>query len=238
AFTEHLARIADAGVRPALVSEIDFSHPGRHFLLTFDDGGKSAAKAAELLERRGWRGHFFIVTSLIGSRTFLDAAGIRALSAAGHAIGSHSHTHPGIFPDQQPAGMVEAWRVSADLLSQLTGLPCLMASVPGGDISGKVLESADTAGLRTLFTSEPWLAPRRVGGCTVLGRFSVKVSTTGTRVGELARFRGWGSALVKRRLKVWATLALPAVYRLYIRARANPSAGTPAVNDRTRSPNP
>jgi hypothetical protein len=93
--------------------------------------------------------------------------------------------------------------------------------VPGGDISNRVLESARTSGLRYLFTSEPWLTPRRLGDCWMLGRYSVKVGTSAARVGELARFRGWTGALVRRRLKVLATRALPPLYRLYIRARTH-----------------
>jgi hypothetical protein len=108
-------------------------------------------------------------------------------------------------------------------LAQLLGEPCLSASVPGGDISGRVLESARSAGLRYLFTSEPWLTPRRLGECWMLGRYSVKVGTAAARVGELARFRGWTSALLRRRLKVLATRALPPLYRLYIRARTQAS---------------
>ena len=236
AFTEHLARIAATATHPALLSAVDFSIPHRHLTLTFDDGGKSALTAADLLGRHGWQGYFFIVTSLIGNRTFLDTAGVRALSEAGHEIGSHSHTHPSIFRELDPARMVDEWRVSSDTLSQITGRPCISASVPGGDISARVLESADAAGLRYLFTSEPWLVPRRVGGCTVLGRYSVKVSTSADTVGALARFQGWRSALVRRRLKVWATRALPPLYRLYIRARTTSRPEPADLNDRNRSP--
>jgi peptidoglycan/xylan/chitin deacetylase (PgdA/CDA1 family) len=219
AFTEHLARIASAPAAPGLVVDAELERPVQRLLLTFDDGGRSALTAAELLERHGWKGHFFIVTSLTGSRTFLDAAGIRALRSAGHLIGSHSHTHPNIFRAQSPAQMVDEWRTSCDLIAQILGEPCVAASVPGGDISRRVLESASTAGLRYLFTSEPWLAPRRVGDCWILGRYSVKASTPAGRVAELARFHGWTRALVRRRLKVFATSALPPLYRLYVRLR-------------------
>lgn len=236
AFTEHLARIAETAIRPRLVTELDWSAPGRHVLLTFDDGGKSALVAGETLAQRGWQGHFLIVTSLIGSRTFLDPEDIRALHAAGHLIGSHSHSHPNIFRDLAPARMVEEWRISSDILSQITGAPCVSASVPGGDISSRVFDSADTAGLRYLFTSEPWLLPRRSGGCTILGRYSVKVTTSADRVGALAHFRGWRAAWLRRRLKVWATRAVPPLYRLYIRARTTSPSDTPTANDRSRSP--
>ncbi|HKE92581.1 MAG TPA: polysaccharide deacetylase family protein [Gemmatimonadales bacterium] len=221
AFTEHLRRIdAAAVVKPGRVVDVDFAQPGRHLLITFDDGGKSALFAADLLARHGWTGHFFIVTSLIGSRTFLNAEGVRALRSGGHIVGSHSHTHPMIFRSQAPAKMAEEWRTSCDILGQILGEPCVSAAVPGGDISEEVLESASGAGLRYLFTSEPWLVPRRVGECWILGRYSVKITTSPARIESLVRFQSWTRALWRRRLKVLATRIAPPLYRMYIRARS------------------
>jgi peptidoglycan/xylan/chitin deacetylase (PgdA/CDA1 family) len=222
-FERCLDAVASVRRQPVLVTHTDLAQPGRHIMLTFDDGGKSALTAAELLSRRGWHGHFFIVTSLIGERTFLDAGEIRALRAAGHVVGSHSHTHPHIFRDLPLETMVEEWRTSCDVLAQLLGEPIVAGAVPGGEINRWSLKSADLAGLRHLFTSEPWLAPRRVGGCWILGRFSVKGRTAPERVGELARFRGWTAPLVGRRLKVLAKVALPWLYRRYVEASNRPT---------------
>lgn len=221
-FAEHLRRIAAAAVAPpGRVVDIDFTQPGRHLLLTFDDGGKSALAAADLLAKHGWAGHFFIVTSLIGSRTFLNADGVRALRSAGHIVGSHSHTHPMIFRAQPPAKMAEEWRTSSDILGQILGEPCVSAAVPGGDISAEVLESASGAGLRYLFTSEPWLVPRQVGDCWILGRYSVKITTSPGRIEALVQFKSWTRALWRRRLKVLATQIAPPLYRFYIKARSS-----------------
>lgn len=216
AFGQCLDAVASGPMPPSLVTEIDVSQPGRHIMLTFDDGGKSAITVAELLARRGWLGHFFIVTSLIGSRTFLDHGEIKAVRAAGHLVGSHSHTHPFIFRELPLERMLEEWRTSCDVLAQLLGEPIHTASVPGGDINARALQAADLAGLRYLFTSEPWLAPRRVGRCWILGRFSVKATTAPHQLRRLVRFRGWTAPLVRRRLKVWTTLALPWLYRRYV----------------------
>ena len=112
--------------------------------------------------------------------------------------------------------MLDEWRVSCDLLAQLLGESCVTAAIPGGDSSALVFESAGAAGLQYLFTSEPWLVPRRVGGCWILGRFIVKSWTRSSRIGELARFRGWRSALLVRRAKVFARTALPSLYRYYV----------------------
>src|SRR5690606_14402615 len=83
----HLDAIAASGSSVACVDALDLGAPGVRTVLTFDDGGRSALAAAAALERRGWRGHFFIITSRIGTPGFLDAAGIRRLHRAGHVIG-------------------------------------------------------------------------------------------------------------------------------------------------------
>jgi len=219
AFTRHLAEIATSPVAPELVGDIDLTRPGRHLLLTFDDGGRSALHVGDELKRRGWKGHFFVVTEQIGSRYFVNACEIRYLRSCGHIIGSHSHTPPSLVREQSPERMLDEWRVSCDVLAQLLGEPCTTASVPGGDMSRRVLQSANTAGLRYLFTSDPWLTPRKEGDCWILGRFSTKVGTPPRRVHELAHFRGWTRVWMVRQLKVLASRSLPGLYRLYVRSR-------------------
>src|SRR5207237_524407 len=166
-FARDLDALAGVPTAPRLVADIDLSAPGRHLLLTLDDGGKSALHIGDALCARSWRGHFFIVSNLLGARTFLASTDIRYLRSCGHLIGSHSHTHPDIFNALSPRRMLEEWHTSTDALSQVLGERCATAAVPGGDISPQVLESAAAAGLRALFTSEPstsgWREPGRRG---------------------------------------------------------------------------
>ena len=68
AFGRHLEAMAGASIDPQLVTAIDLTAPGRSVLLTFDDGGTSALQVGDELCRRGWLGHFFIVTDRIGER--------------------------------------------------------------------------------------------------------------------------------------------------------------------------
>ena len=220
AFRQHLDAIEAGSLRPERVTAIDLTAPGRHLIVTFDDGGRSALHAADALSRRGWVGHFFIITGRIGERTFLDADEIRHLHRSGHVIGSHSHTHPDIFREQTMTQMVTEWRTSCDRLADLLGEPCTVASVPGGDISPRVLRSAAAAGLSFLFTSEPTLAPQSVGGCRVMGRLCIKATMAPGRIHALAQFRGWERALLVRRLKDLVRAALPGPYRLYARRQA------------------
>jgi len=219
AFDDHLTRLAAGPVVPGLVTRIPWERPGRHILLTFDDGGKSALDVAAALERRGWRGHFFITTGRIGAPTFLDAAGIRALHAAGHLVGSHSHSHPDIFRELTAARMAAEWRDSCARLADLLGAPCQVASVPGGDVAPPVYGAAAAAGVRVLFTSEPVLEPRLEAGCRVLGRFVPKSHTSAARIAALARFHGWDRARLVFRLKDALHRAWPALYRMYVGRR-------------------
>lgn len=215
-FTAHLDGIASAHCAPELIETVDLTQPGHHVLLTFDDGGKSALQVADELARRGWKGHFFIITARIGQQPFLGSAEIQQLRLGGHVIGSHSHNHPSLFRELPPQRLLQEWRGSRDSLEQLLGEPVITASVPGGDISEQVMASAAEAGFQYLFTSEPSVTPGRVDGCAILGRFVVKRSTSAARVGRLARLRGWGQAMLVRRVKSGARLLLPGLYRRYV----------------------
>lgn len=219
AFAEHLDVIAAGRLRPELVTQVDFSQSGEHLLLTFDDGGKSAMYIGEELCKRDWRAHFLITTSMIGDRTFLTKQDLVHLRRCGHMIGSHSHTHPDIFNRQPIAAMSSQWTTSCDILAQILGESCTVASVPGGDISPTVFASAFANNIRYLFTSEPWLRPRRVGGGWVLGRASVKKSTSLARVRALTELRRWRMALLERRCSVMARTVLYPLYPLYVQWR-------------------
>jgi peptidoglycan/xylan/chitin deacetylase (PgdA/CDA1 family) len=220
AFEEHLDAVGASGPTPQLVNDIDLSGGGRHLLLTFDDGGKSAVHAGAALAARKWQGHFFVITTMLGERHFLSPEEVRLLRGWGHVIGSHSHTHPTPFRALSADRMIEEWRVSCDRIAQILGEPCTTASVPGGEISKAVPWHAAAAGITHLFTSEPWRAPRHVQGCWVLGRYIPKDGTSPDRVRDLAQFRGWGRALFARRSKVLAKLLLPLPYRVYVGWRA------------------
>jgi peptidoglycan/xylan/chitin deacetylase (PgdA/CDA1 family) len=223
AFDDHLWAIASVTILPTLVQHVVWDAPGKQVMLTFDDGGASAPYIGETLVRRGWRAHFFITTSLIGTPGFVDAGGIRALREQGHVVGSHSHSHPDIFRDLSPARMAEEWAQSRARLSELMGEPCVTASVPGGDVSSAVLRTAAEAGYAYVFTSEPDPRPVQHGACRVLGRFVVKASHTADDVARLARGEGWQQALFLRRLRVSLTRTFPGLYRQYVAYRTHPN---------------
>jgi peptidoglycan/xylan/chitin deacetylase (PgdA/CDA1 family) len=224
AFAAHLNAIADGRLTPELVSDLDLtSNNGngkhRHLLLTFDDGGASAMYVAEELARRGWKAHFFIITGRMGERTFLKPGDVRELRSAGHIVGTHSHTHPDIFRSLPREMMATEWRVSRAILEALLGEPCVAASVPGGDISRVVLESAAEAGIRYLFTSEPLLTPERMSDTWILGRVILKAGVSPSGIRQLVAFRGWHRALLIRRVRGIARTLFPLLYAHYVRLR-------------------
>src|SRR6185436_7018069 len=47
AFDDQLARFRAMALSPRLVTDVDLAAPGRHLLLTFDDGGRSALGIGE-----------------------------------------------------------------------------------------------------------------------------------------------------------------------------------------------
>ncbi len=61
--------------------------------LTFDDGVDSQLHAAALLEERGMRGTFYVVSGLLGRPGHLTLAQVRRLQASGHEIGGHTVDH-------------------------------------------------------------------------------------------------------------------------------------------------
>jgi peptidoglycan/xylan/chitin deacetylase (PgdA/CDA1 family) len=142
--------------------------------LTFDDGGASALHpTADLLEHRNWRGHFFVTTSRIDTPGFLDSAAVRELHGRGHVIGSHSTTHPTRMSSLSRTELDREWRQSVERLSDITGTPIRVASVPGGYYSREVAQSAIASGIEVLFTSEPSANTHIVDGCLVIGRYVV-----------------------------------------------------------------
>lgn len=186
-FASHLGAVQSAG-RPVVATLAGAPDVATApILLTFDDGGAGfQAAAAERLERHGWRGSVFMTTGFIGQAGFLSAGDLRSLHARGHIIGTHSRTHPLRLATLAPASILEEWRASIADLEDILGVAVTTGSVPGGQYTRLVAELAATAGLTTLFTSEPETRVRRVDGCAVAGRFTLRRDDPASYVARLA----------------------------------------------------
>ncbi len=165
---------------------LDAAHLPSAPVLTFDDGGGSALRAADALERYGWRGWFFVTTDRIGARGFLDAAAIRGLHQRGHIVGSHPCSHPLRMAHGSAAWLLREWRDSCAALADIVGEAIGAASVPGGDFGRNVAAAAEQAGLTVLFTSEPTRRLRRFGALTIRGRYTIYRWTAAATAAGLA----------------------------------------------------
>jgi peptidoglycan/xylan/chitin deacetylase (PgdA/CDA1 family) len=173
-FRRHISLLAEAGVSPCPdAATTGYNRP--LFFLTFDDGGVSSRDvAAGILEELGWRGHFFITTGRIDTSGFLSVGALRDLHARGHAVGSHSVTHPRRMSFLTAKQLQQEWADSQRRLEDILGAPVLSASVPGGYSCRQVEDAALEAGYRALFTSEPVQRVEQRRGGVILGRYSVQ----------------------------------------------------------------
>jgi peptidoglycan/xylan/chitin deacetylase (PgdA/CDA1 family) len=193
-FEQHLAAIARVmGERKltALDARALRGDP-KPVYLTFDDGGMSAhAVTADLLERRGWRGTFFITTDYIGVPKFLDASQIRDLRKRGHSIGTHSCSHPALMARRPYSQLHREWKESAARLADIIGESIVLASVPGGFYGRNVAVAAAECGIQALFTSEPVASVENVDGCLVSGRYTIHRRDGAATAGRIAGGEGW-----------------------------------------------
>jgi peptidoglycan/xylan/chitin deacetylase (PgdA/CDA1 family) len=159
--------------------------------LTFDDGALNACCVADELEKRGWRGHFFVTANWIERSEFLNRRQIRDLHDRGHVIGSHSCSHPERMSHLTWNSLSKEWSQSCAVISDILGEPVHVASVPNGYFSRKVAQAAAAAGLKVLFTSEATGTSLVIDGCLILGRYLMQWRTSPETAGAIAAGRFW-----------------------------------------------
>jgi peptidoglycan/xylan/chitin deacetylase (PgdA/CDA1 family) len=227
-FLHHLSAIARVGLTPGVITEGAVGD--ERLLLTFDDGGESCARViAPTLAKLGWRAHFFVVTKLIDTPGFLTAAEVRHLCECGHVIGSHGHSHRALTT-LSDSEIDSELRQSRSVLEQLLDKPVTALAVPGGYYSVRLDRLAAAAGYAHLFTSEPWLDPRRRSSIVVYGRFAVYSRTSAHEIAQLCKL---SRTVVLRRRTGW-------VVRKHARAALGPvyaSARSAVLRRRARSRN-
>jgi peptidoglycan/xylan/chitin deacetylase (PgdA/CDA1 family) len=203
-FARHLRAIKQVVTEsPILVTDLlaeNFSSAALPWMLTFDDGGASSyTPIADMLESSGWRAHFFITTDYIDKSAFMTHGQIRELHKRGHIIGSHSCSHPLRFALRSADEMKREWRLSLRVLSDLLGEDVRIASVPGGQYSRKVAESAAAEGIRALFTSEPTSECAEVDGCLLLGRYAIRQGTSAEEAAGMVE----GKFMPRLKQRIW-----------------------------------
>jgi peptidoglycan/xylan/chitin deacetylase (PgdA/CDA1 family) len=184
---EHFRGHIKAIARTAIRGSNDLNTKSKyHVRLTFDDGGASSCRIADILECYGLRGYFFIPTDYIGRSSFISVRQIVDLQRRGHIIGSHSCSHHGRMSHMPTERLMQEWARSLATLSNLIGERVTAASVPSGYYSRRVAETAALAGIRLLFTLEPTIKTEIVDGCVVAGRFVIRKRTSAEDASAIA----------------------------------------------------
>ena len=99
-FASHLQILADSGYSSVLPNELydylvhNTALPDKPFMISFDDSRtEHYTVAAPELEKRNFRGAFFIMTVTNNKKNYLSSDEIAELSDRGHTIGLHSWDH-------------------------------------------------------------------------------------------------------------------------------------------------
>ena len=135
--------------------------------LTFDDGYASDVEVAlPALRERGLTATFFPVAGNLGQPGYLDAAGVRALSAGGMHVGSHGMWHRS-WRDLDAQAEHEELAVARSLIGSAAQAPVRTAACPFGSYDRRALGALRRHGYEQVFTSDrrraradAWLQPR------------------------------------------------------------------------------
>ena len=96
-FEEMLRFLEENGFRSVFPEQVRPGRIGRRkeVILTFDDGRKEQVRAAEMLERHGFRGIFFVIPNRTraGDPRFLSPDDVARLVRAGHRVAAHGYDH-------------------------------------------------------------------------------------------------------------------------------------------------
>jgi peptidoglycan/xylan/chitin deacetylase (PgdA/CDA1 family) len=226
ALSEHAAHLRRRGYRGLTMAEAERMRaggglPARSVVFTFDDGYRSTLRAADILERHGYTGTVFTVTSSPASGGHLSWPGIEheltdataeqleplswgeleALQARGWEVGSHTVSHALLTE-------VDDGRLTAELADSRRAIEerlggCATLAYPYGIANARVAAAAHTAGYLAACTltgahlvDEPFLRPR-VGmtSADTGARLRAKLSPLGVAL------RRSGAARAVRRLR-------------------------------------
>jgi peptidoglycan/xylan/chitin deacetylase (PgdA/CDA1 family) len=120
----------------------------RVFVTTsWDDEDRSGLKVADVLNRHGLCGTFYVPTGRLGRDPFFTAADLRTLSVAGFEIGAHTVSHA-ILTEVAPEELVHEVGDCKVALQQILGTEVTMFCYPKGRFNAEVVCAVDHAGYR------------------------------------------------------------------------------------------
>lgn len=142
-------------------------------VLTFDDGFADCLEhAIPILDARGWKATFFLVSGDMGgpgrwlgpkwsSLMLMDWSAARALVRSGHAVGSHTVTHRSLL-DLPPQAVRDELLRSKGHIEEELGVPVPDLSYPFGITTDSIMAAARAAGYRSAVTTAVALADRKM----------------------------------------------------------------------------
>jgi len=146
----HTATLAD--VVAALESGAGL--PPRTVVLTFDDGHDDfATRAVPVLLRYDFTATAFVVPGFLGRPSYMTAAQVQQVAAAGFTIGAHTLHHVDLPAKSAAVAEVEI-EASRTQLQSLTGQPVLDFAYPYGRYNAAVVKLVEAAGFRDAVTTD------------------------------------------------------------------------------------
>ena len=138
--------------------------PKSGILFTFDDGILDHLKyICPILSEYGYKAIFFVNSSNIGKKNFLNKENIYALVDAGMVIGSHSHHHVDLtrLSEEEIKKELTLFKQSLEKIIQS---PVVFLATPYGTCNSKVEKSAFSVNYKIIFSGfgiNYFLSPRR-----------------------------------------------------------------------------
>jgi peptidoglycan/xylan/chitin deacetylase (PgdA/CDA1 family) len=137
-FRAQLKMLADSGYQTILPDQLlaylqtGAPLPPKPIMLTFDDTALDQfVVAAPEMNKYGFKGVFFVMTVSLGRPRYMSKAQVRALSEAGHVIGSHTWDHQNIR-QFKPGDWVTQIEKPTRTLEAITGKPVRYFAYPFG----------------------------------------------------------------------------------------------------------
>lgn len=152
-------------------------------IITVDDGGVGNFHYIHpLLEKYELNAIFFIPTAYISGKNnsrqnYMNSDQIKEISASGHIIGSHSHSHPRNIALLGREKVIDEWKRSKLILEDITGSSVTSCSIPGGFYSSNQLGILGELGYEKVFNSTPQYGLKNIDGLQIAGRFSIENTT-------------------------------------------------------------
>ena len=146
--------------------------PEKTVVLTFDDGyDDNFVYAKPILEKYGFSGTFFIISSKIGQPEYMSEDQVKEL-AKNHEIGSHSYSHPSMarLSDYY---LEREMKQSKDDLESLVGRKIVSFCYPAGKYDDKAVEKLKEYGYKIAVTTEASTGSFNIDNLLLVPRYRI-----------------------------------------------------------------